>query len=66
MFLKSLTNAALTLLEAGTGTSKVTLSVNPGGDVLTITKGSTVLLTVSTSGELKPAKLVIPVGEDLW
>lgn len=61
-YLKSFSNSEIILAEIGTGTNKITITVNPGGqEVLRILKGTTVLLSIGTDGALIPKKLQLPV-----
>ena len=59
-YLKTYSSDAITLIEAGTGDSKIKLIFNPTGNALELRRGNTTLLTVRQDGTLVPLKLIIP------
>lgn len=60
-FLKSYKTDEVVLLETGTGEDKITISVNPGGNLFQIKKGTDVIFSITNDGVVVPTKLRVPV-----
>lgn len=60
-FIKSYLNTQATVIELGTGTSKLTLVMNPTGNLFELRLNGVAVLTVTADGTLIPKKLQIPV-----
>lgn len=60
-FIRSYRDAEVVIAEIGTGANKISIVVNPIGDLFQIRKGTTVMFSITADGTVVPKKLQVPV-----